>query len=168
MRDFKFLGSLGLREEVLRPQTEPQAGKRERDLPPVLPMAGACGLPAVPFSLNEAELEKLLKEEHIQGNPYMYFACPTASTKAAVYPDKTLGEYALEWPAKEFISLAGLARNPDLDGMPVYKPRQGPWQAVAPNPSRAMMDFLLWLDDDRNITLTQSERRQQHDVQNDP
>jgi hypothetical protein len=163
MLDSKFLRSLGIKEELLRPQPEPQVGERERDLPPVLPMAGARGLPAVLFSLNEAELEKLLKEEHIQGTPYLY-CMPNGRQKAGVYPDKTLKEYDLEWPAKEFIFLVGLARNPVLDGMPVYKPRQGPWRTVVPNTSRAMMDFLLWLDDDRNITLTQSDRRQQHDV----
>ena len=74
----------------------------------------------------------------------------------------------MEWTAKEFIFLVALARDPDLEGMLAYKPRHGPWHSVDPNPSQEVMDLLLWLDDDdRNITVTQSERRQQHDVHND-
>jgi hypothetical protein len=167
MLDFKFLRSLGLKEELPVPPPEPQAGERERDLPPGLPTAGPRGLPAELLSLSEAELEKLLKEEHTEENPYMY-RMPNGRHKAAVYPDKTLGRYDLEYTANQFISLVALARDPDIEGMLAYKPRQGPWHAVDPNPSQAVMDFLLWLDNDRNITLTQSERRQQHDVQNDP
>jgi hypothetical protein len=54
----------------------------------------------------------------------------------------------MEWPAKEFIFLVALARDPYLDGMLAYKPRQGPWHAVDPDPSQAVMDLLLGLDDD--------------------
>jgi hypothetical protein len=115
MRDFKFLDSLCLREEVLRPQPEPQPGERGRDPPPVLPTAGPRGLPAELLSLSEAELEKLFKEDTPRKTP-MCLTCPTAS-KVAVYPDKTLGEYDLEWPANQFISLVALARNPDIEGI---------------------------------------------------
>jgi hypothetical protein len=82
-------------------------------------------------NLSEAELKKLLKEEHTQGKPYE-FCMPNGIHKAAVCPDKALGEHDLEWPAKEFIFLVGLARDPDLDGMLAYKPRHGPWHSVDP------------------------------------
>ena len=139
--------------------------ERETDLPPVLPTAGPRGLPAELLSLSEAELEKLLKEEHTQENPYVY-CMPNGIHKAAVYPDKTLGEYDLEWTANQFIFLVGLARDPDLEGMLAYKPRHGPWHSVDPNPSQAMEDLVLWLDDDDRNTVTQSKRRQQHDIHN--
>jgi hypothetical protein len=166
MLDFEFLSSLGLKEELLRPQPQPQAGERERDLPPVLPTAGPRGLPAELLSLSEAELEKLLKEEHTQENPYV-FNMPNGRHKAAVYPDKPPEEYDLEYTAKEFIFLVALARDPDIDGMLAYKPRHGPWHAVDPNPSQEVMDLLLLLDDDDRNTVTQSKRRQQHDIHND-
>jgi hypothetical protein len=146
MLDIEFLRSLGLKEELPVPPPEPQAGERERNLPPVLPTAGPCGLPAALLSLSEEELEKLFKEEHTQENPYMY-RMPNGIHKAAVYPEKTLGEHDLEWPAKEFIHLMALARDPDLDGMLAYNPRHGPWNAVDPNPSQEMKDLLLGLDD---------------------
>ena len=63
------------------------------------------------LSLSEAELEKLLKEEHSQENPYVYFM-PDGIHKAAVYPDKVPGEYDLEWTAKDFINLGGLGPRP--------------------------------------------------------
>jgi hypothetical protein len=93
----------------------------------------------------------------------MCLTCPTAS-KAAVYPDKTLGEYDLEWPANQFISLVALARNPDIEGMLAYKPRHRRWHTVDPNPSQEVEDLLLWLEDDDRNTVTQSKRRQQHDI----
>jgi hypothetical protein len=166
MLDSKFLRSLGLREEVLQTQPETQAGERERDLPPVLPTAGPRGLPAELLGLREAELEKLLKEEHTQENPYMY-RMPNGRHKAAVYPDKTLGRYDLEYNANQFISLVALARDPDIEGMLAYTPRHGPWHAVDPNPSQEMKDLLLLLDGDDRNTVTQSKRRQQHDIYDD-
>jgi len=167
MLDTEFLRSLGIREELPRPPPEPQAVEAARDLPQALPLAGHRGLPAELLSLTEAELEKLLKEEHTQKNPYVY-RMPNGIHEAAVYPDKTLGKYDVEWPAEEFIFLVTLARDPDLEGMLAYNPGHGSWQAVAPNPSQTVMDLLLWLDhDDRNRRITQSERRQQHDVHND-
>jgi hypothetical protein len=144
MLDTEFLRSLGIKEELLRPQPEPQAGEIERDLPQVLPTAGPRGLPSELLSLSKEGLEKLLKEEHTQGNPYV-FNMPNGIHKAAVYPDKALGEYDLEWPAKEFIFLVALARDPDLDGMLVYKLRHGPWHSVAPNPSHKVRDLVLRL-----------------------
>jgi hypothetical protein len=161
MLDFEFLRSLGLKEESPVPPPEPQAGERERDLPPVLPMAGPCGLPAELLSLSEAELEKLLKEEHTQENPYRY-RMPNGRHKAAVYPDRTLGKYDLEYTANQFISLVSLARDPDIEGMLAYKPRGGQWHAVDPNLSQEVSDLLIGLDhDDRIRRIIQSRRRKQ-------
>lgn len=124
-------------------------------------MAGSRGLPAEFLSLSEAELEKLLTGEHTQGNPYVY-CMPNGIHKVAVYPDKPLGEYDLEYTAKEFIILIALARDPDIDGMLAYKPSHGQWHSVDPNPSQEMRDLLLGLDDDdRDIRINQSERRQE-------
>ena len=160
MLDTEFLRGLGIREELLRRQPEPQAGERERDLPPALPMAGPRGLPAELLSLSEAGLEKLLKEERTRENPYVY-CMPNGIHKAAVYPDKALGEYDVEWSAKEFIFLVALARDPDLEGMLAYKTRHGPWHAVGPDPSQEMSDLLLGLDDDDSeIRINQLKRRQ--------
>jgi hypothetical protein len=161
MLDTEFLRSLGLREEVLRPQPEPQAVEEERDLPKVLPTAGPRGIPAELLSLSEAELEKLLKEEHTQEDPYV-FGMPNGIHQAAVYPDQALGEYDLEWPAEEFIFLVALARDPDLEGMLAYKTSHGTWHSVDPNPSLEVMDLVLWLDsDDRIRRIIQSRRRKQ-------
>jgi hypothetical protein len=41
-----------------------------------------------------------------------------------------------------------LARDPDIEGLMANKPRYGPWHAVDPNPSLAVEDLLLWLDND--------------------
>jgi hypothetical protein len=159
MLDTEFLRSLGIREELLRPQPELQAGEIGRNLPQTLPMAGPCGLPAELFSLSEPELEDLLTRKHTQANPYV-FGMPNGIHEAAVYPEKTLGEYDVEWPAKEFINLVALARDPDIEGMLAYKPRHGPWHSVAPSPSQEMANLLLRLDHaDSGITTTQSERR---------
>lgn len=159
MLDTEFLRSLGIREELLPPKLDPQAGEADRDLPQVLPMAGPRGFPAELLTLSEADLEKLLKDEHTQENPYVY-CMPNGIHKAAVYPDKPLGEYDVEWPAKEFINLVALARDPDLEGMLAYNLRYGPWHSVDPNPSQEVRDLLLWLDSaDSGITITQSERR---------
>jgi hypothetical protein len=159
MLDIEFLRSLGIPEEFRRPDPEPKTVAAEPNSPPVLPTAGPCGLPTELLSLREVELEKLLKEEHTEENPYMY-RMPNGIHKAAVYPDKTLGRYDLEYTANQFISLVALARDPDIEGMLAYKPRHGPWHAVDPNPSQAVMDFLLGLDDDdRKMAITQLERR---------
>jgi hypothetical protein len=161
MLDIEFLRSLGIREELLRPQPDLQAGKLEGDLTPVLPTAGPRGLPVELLSLSEEELEKMLMEEHTQETPYVY-RMPNGIHKAAVYPDKTLGKYDVEWTAKEFIFLVALGRDLDLEGMLVYNPRHGPWHSVDPNPSQEVRDLLLWLEnDDRNISINQSERRQE-------
>jgi hypothetical protein len=157
--DTEFLRGLGLSEEALRPQPEPQAGEREWDLPQALPMAGPSGLPAELLSLSEAELEKLLKEEHTQENPYVY-CMPNGRDKAAVYPDKPLGEYDLEYTANQFIILIALARDPEIEGMLAYKPRHGRWHSVDPNPTLEMRVLVGGLDiSDRRII--QLERRQQ-------
>jgi hypothetical protein len=162
MLDVGFLRSLSIREELLPPPPIPQAGESKRDLPQVLPRAGPRGLPAELLSLSEAELEKLLKEEHTQENPYVY-GMPNGRHKAAVYPDKPLGEYDLEYTAKEFIILIALARDPDIVGMLAYRPRHGQWHSVDPNPSQEMKDLLLMLDDedDRDMRINLSERRQE-------
>jgi hypothetical protein len=167
MLDTEFLRSLGIKEELPRPPPEPQAGEEGRDLSQALPMAGPRDLPAELLSLTGEELEKLLKEDHTQENPYV-FGMPNGIHKAAVYPYKTLGKYDVEWSVKEFIFLVTLARDPDLEGMLAYKPRHGPWHAVDPNPSQEVMDLLLGLDhDERDRRTNQLERRQQHDVHND-
>jgi hypothetical protein len=152
MLDTEFLRSLGIREEML-PPPEPQAGETGGDLPQALPTAGPRGVPAKLLSLSEAELEKLLKEEHSQENPYMYFM-PNGVHTAAVYPDIVQGEYDLEFTAKHFINLIALARDPELDGMLDYKLRDGSWHPVAPNPSQEMRDSLLRLDDDDRGIIT--------------
>jgi hypothetical protein len=135
MLDIEFLRSLGITEEFRRPDPEPKTVEAGPNFPPVLPTAGPRGIPTELLSLSEAELRKLLKEEHTQENPYVY-RMPNGIHKAAVYPDKTLGEYDLEWTTNQFIFLVGLARDPDLDGMLAYKPRHGPWHSVDPNLSR--------------------------------
>jgi hypothetical protein len=152
MLDNAFLRSLGVREEMLPAPPGPQDEKIGSDLLQSLPTAGPRGLPAELLSLSEAELEKLLKEEHSQENPYMYFM-PNGIHKAAVYPDKVRGEYDLEFTAKHFINLLALARDPEIDGTLDYKLRDGSWHSVAPNPSQEVGDSLLRLDDDeRGIT----------------
>jgi hypothetical protein len=131
----------------------PQDEEIGSDFLQALPKAGPCGLPAELLSRSEAELEKLLKEEHSQENPYVYFM-PNGVHKAAVYPDKVRGEYDLEWPAQEFINLVALARDPEIEGVLAYKPRHGPWHSVAPNPSQEVRDALLRLDDDEGRITT--------------
>jgi hypothetical protein len=154
----EFLRSLGIREEML-PPPGPQAGGTGGNLPPALPTAGPRGFPAELLDLSEAELEKLLKEEHTQKNPYLY-CMPNGIHQAAVYPEKVLGEYEVEWSAREFINLAALARDLEIEGMLAYKPRHGPWHSVDPNPSQEVKDELLGLDhDDYSARTTQTERR---------
>jgi hypothetical protein len=159
MLDTAFLRSLGIREEMLPPPPESHAGGTGGNLPPALPTAGPRGVPAELLTLSDVELEKLLKEKHTQEKPYVYLM-PNGIHRAAVYPNKVLGEYDVEWPAKEFINLLALARDPDLEGMLAYKPKHGPWYSVDPNSSQEIKDLLLRLDnDDRGITTIQSEKR---------
>ena len=75
------------------------------------------------------------------------YRMPNGRQKAAVYPDKTLGKYDLEYTANQLISLVALARDPDIEGMLAYKPRHGQWHSVDPNPSQETSDFLLLLDE---------------------
>jgi hypothetical protein len=159
MLDTAFLRSLGIREEMLPPPPEPQAGGTGGNLPPALPTAGPRGVPAELLTLSDVELEKLLKEVHSRKNPYVYWM-PDGIHQAAVYPDKVLGGYDLEFTAQEFINLVALARDPDLEGMLAYKSKHGPWHSVAPNPSQEVKDLLLGLNhDDRSTRTTQTERR---------
>ena len=159
MLDNEFLRSLGIREELLPPPPGPQAGKMGENLPPALPRAGPRGLPAELLDLSKAELVELLTEKHTQENPYVYLM-PNGVHQAAVYPDKVLGEYDIEWPAKEFINIVTLARDSEIEGMLAYNPRHGPWDSVDPNPSQEVKDSLLWLDhDDRSTRTTKTERR---------
>jgi len=161
MLDNEFLRSLGIREELLPAPPGPQAGEMEGSLPPALPSAGPCGLPAELLDLSEAELEELLTEKHTQENPYVYLM-PNGIHQAAVYPDQPRGEYEVEWSAREFIKLAALARDPDINGMLAYNSRHMPWHSVDPNPSQEVKDSLLWLDhDDCSARTTQTERRRQ-------
>lgn len=159
MLDIEFLRSLGIREELLPRPPGPQAAEIGGNLPPALPKAEPCGFPAELLDLSKADLETLLKEKHTQENPYVYLM-PNGIHQAAVYPDKVLGEYDVEWPARQFIHLVALARDPDISGMLAHKPRHGPWHSVDPNPSPEMKDELLRLDhDDRSARTTQTERR---------
>jgi hypothetical protein len=152
MLDNAFLRSLGVREEMLPGPPGPQGEEMESDLLQSLPTAGPRGVPAELLDLSEAELEKLLREEHTQDNSYV-FCMPDGIHQAAVYPDKVRREYDLEWPAQEFINVVALARDPEIEGMLAYKPGHGSWHAVAPNPSQEVADALLRLDDDdRGIT----------------
>jgi hypothetical protein len=158
MLNTEFLRSLGIREEMLLPPG-PHAGETGGNLPPALPMAGPRGVPAELLGLSEAELEKLLEEEHSQENPYV-FCMPNGIHQAAVYPDKVRGEYDLEFTAKNFINLITLARDPEIEGMLAYKPRHGPWHAVAPNPGQEVKDLLFRLDhENRSTRTTKTERR---------
>ena len=139
MLDTEFLRSLGIREELL-PPPGPQAGEIGGNLPPGAANGRASRCTGRTLGLSEEELEKLLKEEHSQENPYVY-CMPDGIHKAAVYPDKVRGEYDLECPAKEFINLVALARDPEIEGMLAYKPRHGPWHSVDPNPSQENEGF---------------------------
>jgi len=159
MLDNEFLRSLGIREELLPAPPGPQAGEMGGNLPPALPRAGPRGLPAELLDLSKAELVELLTEKHTQENPYVYLM-PNGVHQAAVYPDKVLGKYDVEFPAREFICKVSLARDSEIEGMLAYKPRHGPWRSVDPNPSQEVKDSLLWLDhDDRSTRTTKTERR---------
>ena len=78
----------------------------------------------------------------------MCFACPTASTRPQFILIRPLGEYDVEWSAKEFIFWWPWPATQISHGMLVYKPRHGPWHAVDPNPSQAVEDLVRWLDDE--------------------
>jgi hypothetical protein len=90
------------------------------------------------------------------------YRMPNGRHKAAVYPDRTLGKYDLEYTANQFISLVSLARDPDIEGMLAYKPRGGQWHSVDPNLSQEVSDLLSWLDHDDCVRrIIQSRRRKQ-------
>lgn len=111
-----FLRSLGIKEELL-PSVEsaPAVALADNDQT-TLPMAREYGIPTELLELQTDELEKMLKEEYTQENPYVYMFSIN-NLKVAVYPKETLGKknlYILEYTADEFISNVKELKNNKL------------------------------------------------------
>jgi hypothetical protein len=139
MLDRDFLQSLGIREALLPPEARPEGVLA--DLPADLPVAGPAGVPAELLELEDEALEKLIKELHTKGTPYV-FLMPNGIHKAAIFPEEGLGLYDLELSFQDLLSLIVLWKHGAE--LTAYETRDGLWYPETADPSR---DIIVQLED---------------------
>jgi len=124
MLDIGFLRSLGIKTDLLpKPRAEGIDGEEKKGSGDI-PVAGEFMVPPEIMKLSEAELKRLIMDEHSQENP-LKFQTPHGSV-IAVYPYTAEGRYGIEMTAAEFLALLGLIKT--LDAKPkAYKPHSGSW-----------------------------------------
>ncbi|MFZ5447052.1 MAG: hypothetical protein ACOZFS_00235 [Thermodesulfobacteriota bacterium] len=128
--DDEFLRSLGIREGCLprwsAPTKEPVTGVGQN-----LPMAEDKPVPPEVLDLTPEELEKLIKEDHSEENPYV-FLMPGGRHTAAVYPGdtkelpETMDKYDMVLKANQFMNMVDLCKTGQKKFMG-YKTRTGEW-----------------------------------------
>ncbi len=87
--DDEFLRNLGIKEEFMPRRSVTEDGSSDdTKARQNLPMAKGKPVPPEVLNLSPEELEKLLKEQHSQENPYVNLM-PGGSHTVAVYPIET-------------------------------------------------------------------------------